>query len=96
MMRDLFRCFTDGTIDIQKFVALPAPAQIKLLRGMDDAIRNPKPPSASTTTAAPPVQIIAPVQPPKVPVPSDTGVSNPPDNKNAKMAAIISGMAKKI
>ena len=96
MMRDLFRCFTDGTIDIQKFVALPAPAQIKLLRGMDDAIRNPKPPSTSTPPAAPPVQTVPTVQPPRVPVPSDTGVSNPPDNKNAKMAAIISGMAKRL
>jgi len=96
MMRDLFRCFTDGSLDIQKFVALPAPAQIKFLRSMDDAIRNPKPPSASTTPAAPPVQTIAPVQPPKVPVPSDSGVSTPPDNKNAKMAQIISGMAKRL
>jgi len=96
MMRDLFRCFTDGSIDMKKFIAAPAPAQIKFLRDMDAAIRNPKPPEAAAKPSTPPVQTIPHVQPPKVPIPSDSEVNNPPDNKNAKMAAIISGMAKKL
>ncbi len=89
IMNEFFKGFNDGSVDLKKFLELPAPRQIAVLQRADYLMRNPK----SAQTAAPSAP---PPKAPTVPIPGDVTIGSQPANKNAKMDSIVANLAKNI
>jgi len=88
LLNEFYNAFNDGSIDFNAFLQFPAPRQIAVLHKAAELIRNPQPPAPPQ---APPA-----VQPPKVPVPTDSAVSALPTDKMARMNQIVANMAKSL
>jgi len=86
IMNEFFKGFNDGSVDLKKFLELPAPRQIAVLLRVDELVRNPQSVRTAVPSAPPP-------KAPTVPIPSDVTIDASPADKNAKMSSIVHKLA---